>query len=62
MTSKLLANQIEVDLNMLKEDINAGVYEQDIEGFNKEITRIGDKMVRARELKVFESEQDLAEA
>ena len=43
MERELLWNQIETDLKFLKEDVEAGLYENNLDGFLKEIGKITER-------------------
>jgi hypothetical protein len=59
--SDILFNQCKTDTLELRKDVMAGLYDRDFKEYAEQANKILDKMEKARELRGFEGEQNLAE-
>jgi len=60
--SQILEIQIKSDWNSLRDDVNAGLYEQgNIEEYLKRVTQLKEKVEQLNEIEMFEKEQKLAD-
>jgi len=60
--SQILEIQIKSDWNSLRDDVNAGLYEQgNIEEYLKRVTQLKEKIEQLNEIEMFEKEQKLAD-